>query len=80
MIKKEVEKILKYKDLITEIQCVGNVTAGVIPVIIGVTGTISESINAGKVQCHGTTENSHIGHCTLTAGSANVRVENIFPR
>jgi hypothetical protein len=36
---KEAEKILKYKDLITEIQCMWNVK--VIPVIRGATGTIS---------------------------------------
>jgi len=42
--KKEAQKILKYKDLIIEIQCMWNVTAKVIPVIIGVTGTISKSL------------------------------------
>jgi hypothetical protein len=35
VIKKEVEKILKYKDLITEIQCIWNVKAKVILVVIG---------------------------------------------
>ena len=40
MIKKEAEKILKYKDLTIEIQRMWNV---VIPVIIGATGTISRS-------------------------------------
>jgi hypothetical protein len=34
-IKKEAEKVLKYKDLITEIQCMWNVKAKVIPVITG---------------------------------------------
>jgi len=44
VIKKEAEKILKYKDLIAEIQCICNVEAKVIPVITGVTETISESL------------------------------------
>ena len=40
---KTAEKILKYEDLIIEIQRMWNVTAKVIPVIIGATGTISQS-------------------------------------
>ena len=44
VIKKEAEKILKYKDLITEIQHTWNVKAKVIPVIRRVTGTISKSL------------------------------------
>ena len=43
MIKKEAEKILKYKDLTIEIQCMWNVKTKVIPVTIGATGTISKS-------------------------------------
>jgi hypothetical protein len=42
--KKEAVKILKYKDLTTEIQCTRHVEANVIPVIIGATGTISKSL------------------------------------
>jgi hypothetical protein len=42
VIKKEAKKILKYKDLIIEIQCMLNVQAKVIPVIIVATGTISK--------------------------------------
>jgi len=43
VIKKEAEKILKYKDLTIEIQRMMNVKTNVIPVIIGTTGTISKS-------------------------------------
>jgi hypothetical protein len=53
----------------------------VIPVIIGATGTVSESFRKyvsnipGKTWSQGTTENSHIGHCTHTAESTDVKVQ-----
>ena len=43
MIKKEAEKIIKYKHLTTEIECMENVKTNVIPVITGATGTIPKS-------------------------------------
>ena len=45
VIKKEAEKILKYKDLTIEIQHMWNVKTKVIPVITGTTGTISKSFS-----------------------------------
>jgi len=44
VIKKQAEKILKYKDLIIEIQFVWNVNAKVIPVVTGATGTFPKSL------------------------------------
>jgi len=43
VIKKEPEKILKYKDITIEIQCMWNVKTKVLPVTIGAIGTISKS-------------------------------------
>ena len=43
VIKKEAEKILKYKDLTIETQRMWKVKTRVIPVIIGATATISKS-------------------------------------
>ena len=43
VIKKEAEKILKYKDFTVEIQRMRNVKTNVMPLIIGATGTISLS-------------------------------------
>jgi hypothetical protein len=43
VIKKEAEKILKYKDLTIEIRRMWDVKTEVIPVIIGATGTIPKS-------------------------------------
>ena len=43
VIKKETEKVLKYNELTIEIHHMRNVKAKVTPVIIGATGTISQS-------------------------------------
>jgi len=44
VLEKEAEKLLKYKDLITEILRMRNVKGKVIPVLTGATGTISKSL------------------------------------
>jgi len=44
-----------------------------------ITQTIPEQ-HSGKARNQGTTENRHTGHCTHTAVSANVEVQNIFHR
>jgi hypothetical protein len=51
VIKKEAEKILKYKNLITEIHCMWNVKAKAILVITGANGTISKSLKQLRKQC-----------------------------
>ena len=62
-----------------------NVKAKVITVIIGATGSISESLRQYLSNIPGKHEinvlqkrNSHIVHCTHIAESANVKVHNIF--
>jgi hypothetical protein len=81
VIKKEAGKILNYKDLTIEIQRMWNVREKVITVKIVATGTISKSLRqnpSNKPGKHGikeTQKNSNFGHCTCTAGSANVKVQ-----
>jgi len=50
VIKKEAEKILRYKDLTIEIQLVWKVKAKATPVIIGETGTISKTFRKKREQ------------------------------
>ena len=68
VIKKETEKILKYKDLTIEIQRMWNVKTKVITVIIGATGTISKSFRKCVSSIPGKHEvkKTVIGHCTHT--------------
>jgi hypothetical protein len=90
---KKVRSSSKYKDLIIENQRMWNVKVKVLPVMTGATGTISKSLRhylsniAREREIKGggggnpdkqTNKKSHIGHCTHTAGSANVKVQNIF--
>ena len=81
--KKEVEKILKYKYLIIEMWIM---KVKVTPVIIWATGTISELLRQylsnvpGKREIKELQKHSHIEHCTHTAESADVKVQNIFHR
>jgi hypothetical protein len=56
----------------------------VIPAIIGATGTVSKSLRQylrnipGKHEIKGLQKNSHVGCCTRTTESANVKVQTIF--
>ena len=61
-----------------------NVKVEVIQVIIGATVSISESLRQylsntpGKHASKEPQKNSHIGHCTRAAGTADVKVQNTF--
>jgi hypothetical protein len=82
VIKKEAEMILKHNDPTIEIQSMWNVTAQVMPVTIWATGNISKwptkylSNITGKHEIKELHKNSHIVHCTHTAGSAHVTAPN----
>ena len=79
VIKKGAKKILKYKNLSTEIQCTWNLKAKVIPIIIGrLEPSQNHSNSTWETYRENTKSNSHIVHCTQTAGSANVKVQNMF--
>jgi hypothetical protein len=70
-LKKEAEKILKYKDLVLEIQRTWNVKAKVILVITRATGTISGALRQYLSSIPGKNKikeikKSHIGHCKYT--------------
>jgi len=71
MIKKEAEKILKYKELTIEIQRMWNVKTKVIPVIIGATGTISSSFRKYASNIPGNHEVKEL-QTTATLGTAHL--------
>ena len=76
--KKEVEKILKYKDFITEIERVWNIRATVIPAITGATGTISISLRKYLSNIPGKHENKVLGTAhVLCKPATNVKAQNI---
>ena len=71
MIKKEAEKIEKYKDLTIEIQRIWNVKTKVIPVIRGPTGTISKSFRKYVSNIPGKHEVKEL-HKTAILGTAHI--------
>ena len=83
MIKKEAEKILIYKDLTTEIQRMWNVKTKVIPVIIGATGTVSESFRKyvsnipGKHEVKELQKTAILGTAHTLRKRTNVKVQSI---
>jgi hypothetical protein len=70
VIKKAAEKILKDKDLTTEIQRMWNVTTKVIPVITK--GNWNHLKIVQKITTKASQNNSRTGHCTRSAGRADV--------
>jgi len=71
VIKKEADRILKYKDLTIEIQRMWNVKRKVIPVIIGATGTISKSFRKYVSNIPGKHEVKEL-HKTAILGTAHI--------
>ena len=71
VIKKEAENILKYKDLIIEIQHMWNLKAKVIPVIIGATGTIVISLRQYLSSISGKREIKELQKTTIL-GTAHI--------
>ena len=78
VIKKEADKIFRYKDLIKEIQRMWNVKAKVIPVITGATGTISKSLRKYLSNTQGKREIKEIQKNSRSSETTNVKVQNIF--
>jgi hypothetical protein len=81
VLRKEAEKILKYKDLALEIQRMRNVKLNVLPVNntgkwndLKIIQKITEQYT-GKARNQGTTENSRFGHITSILESTYVKVQ-----
>jgi hypothetical protein len=75
--------LLKYKDLVIEIQCMWNVKVKVIPVSIGeLKPSQNHSDKTSKTYQESTKSrnytNNDIWHCTHTSESANVKTQNAF--
>jgi hypothetical protein len=71
VVKKEAEKILKYKDLTIEIQRMWNVKIKVIPVTIWATGTISKSFRKYVSNIAGNHEDKELQK-TAILGTAHI--------
>jgi len=71
MIKRETEKILKYKDLKTYIQHMCDLKTRVIPVTTGATDTLSESFRQYLSSISGK-HDVHKIHKTATLGTAHI--------
>ena len=71
VIKKEAEKILKYKDLTIETERMWKVKTRVIPVIIGATGTISKAFIKYVRNITGNHEMKEL-HKTAILGTAHI--------
>ena len=71
VIKKEAEKILKYRDLTIEIQRMWNVKTTAIPVIIGATGTILKTFRKFVSNIPGNHEVKEL-QTTTVSGTAHI--------
>jgi hypothetical protein len=77
VIKKEAEKILKYKGLTLQIQRMWNVKTEVIPLIIGATGTISNSFRKYVNNIPGNHEVKELQK-TAILGTAHILSESTY--
>jgi len=71
VIKKEAEKILKYKDLTIEIQRMWNVKTKVKPALIGATGTVLKSFRKYVSNIPGNYEVNEL-QITVILGTAHI--------